>query len=733
GFTGLAATTLAATKVFDQAFCQAGALRSSALAMERPGSRGGISLGSTGIGKAPTGSLLQPPERPGTGNRGPSGVPGTAAGRPPGTAMRGPGGVGGPPSSAYKRMGTAQGRPGTGQQAAAPNGPRTGTTVHVENRPITNHGVSGMKFAAPAGGGRKVLDKNFFMNELRQKRMEIANVTQSMQAELEALEKRQAQFAQMETHASKLMKEVKLQQEALADYNMVLDKVGSQTPTYTIQAQNAALRERNDAARKRVDEVLTERLQIEEKCRRAEAKINEIQSSMDARLAGMAPSQRQQYGDLVAEQAALAQESKRFEEAIDDLDKQLNIQEGELARNPLKQRSLALQDQIRQLTEKKYELQQEEERGKQSPEEQREQLMAKIKRDNSEVEQMTGQVKELQEQIKRMEARISAMSGNSPAVNAAEEATKRSVTPHSTSLAGMPLHMVCLDVVDMMAPAKMSMFLHGCMENNREKFEELVAKERDLTNFMDSFPSRRADKLAELRSKQDAIVALLEKINKLQSIAGAALPSTKQFRQMQDELEYKKMQLENTQMTQERLKEELNMRRTELDKIDTLEDKIKSELEQLADKSDQLHKNIESYANVAASPHKPLPLLAVQVADMKQRAEEARVRLEELKAALARRKDVLRQTVAEKALKNTAKKAQLQENTLQVTQAVADVCKLQIAIDKMEHKLITLHTGIYQMSDFVRTKESETNYKVLAHSVTQLADEVNGLVKQLVE
>ncbi|KAL6756806.1 intraflagellar transport protein IFT-71/74 [Haematococcus lacustris] len=632
--------------------------------MERPGSRGGISLGSTGIGKAPTGSLLQPPERPGTGNRGPSGVPGTAAGRPPGTAMRGPGGVGGPPSSAYKRMGTAQGRPGTGQQAAAPNGPRTGTTVHVENRPITNHGVSGMKFAAPAGGGRKVLDKNFFMNELRQKRMEIANVTQSMQAELEALEKRQAQFAQMETHASKLMKEVKLQQEALADYNMVLDKVGSQTPTYTIQAQNAALRERNDAARKRVDEVLTERLQIEEKCRRAEAKINEIQSSMDARLAGMAPSQRQQYGDLVAEQAALAQESKRFEEAIDDLDKQLNIQEGELARNPLKQRSLALQDQIRQLTEKKYELQQEEERGKQSPEEQREQLMAKIKRDNSEVEQMTGQVKELQEQIKRMEARISAMSGNSPAVNAAEEATKR------------------------------------------EKFEELVAKERDLTNFMDSFPSRRADKLAELRSKQDAIVALLEKINKLQSIAGAALPSTKQFRQMQDELEYKKMQLENTQMTQERLKEELNMRRTELDKIDTLEDKIKSELEQLAEKSDQLHKNIESYANVA---------------DMKQRAEEARVRLEELKAALARRKDVLRQTVAEKALKNTAKKAQLQENTL------------QIAIDKMEHKLITLHTGTYQMSDFVRTKESETNYKVLAHSVTQLADEVNGLVKQLVE
>ncbi len=34
----------------------------------------------------------------------------------------------------------------------------------------------------------------------------------------------------------------------------------------------------------------------------------------------------------------LAQEAKRFEEALDELDRQLSTQEGELARNPLKQR-----------------------------------------------------------------------------------------------------------------------------------------------------------------------------------------------------------------------------------------------------------------------------------------------------------------------------------------------------------------------------------------------------------
>ena len=64
---------------------------------------------------------------------------------------------------------------------------------------------------------------------------------------------------------------------------------------------------------------------------------------MENRLNSMPPSQRQQYQELMAEQQALQQEGKRFEEAIDELDRTLANQEGELARNPLKQRSLQLQ------------------------------------------------------------------------------------------------------------------------------------------------------------------------------------------------------------------------------------------------------------------------------------------------------------------------------------------------------------------------------------------------------
>lgn len=208
---------------------------------QRPSSRGfGANAPGGGIPRAPGGGIL---------GGGPA-APGTASGN----AQWAPG-------TAYKRTGTASGRPGM------QGGPvRTGAPeLQVENRPITQHGVVGMRTATAAGlGGRKVLDKNYFLNELRQKRLEIAAVTQKMrvrhgsrracaaldlrvprsslplpapptthargpacaaQDELEAVTKRQAQYKSMDKRCAELIKEVKLNQEQLANYNTVLDKV----------------------------------------------------------------------------------------------------------------------------------------------------------------------------------------------------------------------------------------------------------------------------------------------------------------------------------------------------------------------------------------------------------------------------------------------------------------------------------------------------------------------------
>lgn len=67
-------------------------------------------------------------------------------------------------------------RPGSGVHSwAAPNP----FVPQVADRPVTQQGLAGVKTAS--AGGRQVMDKNFFLNQLRQKRSELIEVTAQLQ------------------------------------------------------------------------------------------------------------------------------------------------------------------------------------------------------------------------------------------------------------------------------------------------------------------------------------------------------------------------------------------------------------------------------------------------------------------------------------------------------------------------------------------------------------------------
>jgi hypothetical protein len=74
-----------------------------------------------------------------------------------------------------------------------------------------------------------------------------------------------------------------------------------------------------------------------------EADITSIQAALDSRLNSLAPSARQAYNELLAEQDSLLAEATRFEEGIAELNATLAAAEGELGRNTFKQRALELQ------------------------------------------------------------------------------------------------------------------------------------------------------------------------------------------------------------------------------------------------------------------------------------------------------------------------------------------------------------------------------------------------------
>lgn len=211
-----------------------------------------------------------------------------------------------------------------------------------------------------------------------------------------------------------------------------------------------------------------------------------IQSTMDQRLSSMAPSAKQAYNELLAEQAALLAEAGRFETDIAELNEALAAAEGELGRNQVKQRALQLQvcavavwcrslvpvllvmpirlklhstaalpcagdagalqlhtapsaacqavsplgavscvlplqEQVKLLTERKYELAAAEDASKASPEEQQATFMARIKRDNAAVEQTTSEAKRLQDEVRQLEAAVAAANSKQSGRSAAGE------------------------------------------------------------------------------------------------------------------------------------------------------------------------------------------------------------------------------------------------------------------------------------------------------------------------
>jgi peptidoglycan hydrolase CwlO-like protein len=74
-----------------------------------------------------------------------------------------------------------------------------------------------------------------------------------------------------------------------------------------------------------------------------DAQITHIQSAQEQRLNNMAPSARQTYNNLIAEQASLLAEAGRFEDEGAELGAALAAAEGELSRNGFKQRVLEVQ------------------------------------------------------------------------------------------------------------------------------------------------------------------------------------------------------------------------------------------------------------------------------------------------------------------------------------------------------------------------------------------------------
>lgn len=166
------------------------------------------------------------------------------------------------------------------------------------------------------------------------------------------------------------------------------NQAGSQASLQHIHAEFTDIKARNEAQQARVEDILSQRLALEQQakqvgarigrnaarpalqqshgscdfwwsaavpslnvslpwcCVQVETQIAQTQSAQEQRLNSMLPSARQAYNDLMSEQASLLAEAGRFEEEGAEMSAALAAAEGELSRNGFKQRVLEVQVRV---------------------------------------------------------------------------------------------------------------------------------------------------------------------------------------------------------------------------------------------------------------------------------------------------------------------------------------------------------------------------------------------------
>lgn len=226
-------------------------------------------------------------------------------------------------------------RIGTAQREINYTGVGYNTKVSSVDRPVTNHGLSGIS-GGQVGPGRQVYDRNYYFNLLKNKNNEIALEVQKMKEEVDNINKDNSTYLTLERKYETLIKDVRKFEGELADYNLALDKHRSDTKPEDIEALYMHIKNQNDKQRAHLDTLFAEKRDMENEQNSYEQQIQDINYANEARLNDLDPEQRNEYEKLKQENQSLNHEIGLRRNELDDVTQRLMHAENRLKQDALK-------------------------------------------------------------------------------------------------------------------------------------------------------------------------------------------------------------------------------------------------------------------------------------------------------------------------------------------------------------------------------------------------------------
>jgi intraflagellar transport protein 74 len=546
---------------------------------------------------------------------------------------------------------------GTRQGTATQKQPGIGTLteVKISERPMTMQGVSGMKTGS-FGPKRQIYDKTYYVVELGKRCRELADEVTKLNKEISETQQDNQHYAALEKRYDSLVKTVRSLEGDLADHNLATDKQRTDTRPEEVHHMYMLMKSQNEQQRSDVDQIFLEKRSHEDEIARMDQEISAIARSAEERLNELHPDQRREYEDLREESNRLGADLADAREELDQVTGRLNSEEGILHGDILRSRSAQLSSMRKELAERLGTLEVEVQQCNMTIPEQREHLLAKVKNDNAEIITVEKKNSELKLANQKLKTSISEV------LTDAQEKKDES--------------------------------------SDQQKYEILFAKDNEMSQFINEFDVIKAEEEKKMKDKQESIINLLQNISKSQ---GLPTDPESHLTDMQEELDFKNKQLQNSETTHNRLEAELAKREGELEKIESLDVKISLELQQVEAKMRQYEHDMETKYDL--------------VADMQARGSDQLRRLEAQKQFSTGRVSALRQQVHFLKITVDSRQQQLRDDE--------GAAKLEAHEQKIRQFGQTLHT----LRSFIAQKCNESDFGPEMSNCFDMSAHINKILQ----
>lgn len=497
------------------------------------------------------------------------GTSGPGSGRPP-TASR-------PPQTAI-RLSTGM-VPGTGRPGSR-SGPLAAgvlsAQIKVADRPVTQQGLSGMK-TAMRGPQRQILDKSYYLGLLRSKVNELSTESSKLQKDIDTFNQENSVYLSYEKRAEGLAGEIKDFQGQLADYNMLVDKLNTNTEMDEVVNDIIMLKAQNDREAEGMDVIFTERRQKEDMIRAVENNIVQEKQAAEDIIQKMSTDKQTKYAEMKATNEELLQELDARQEELDALISRKETFETDLLHSQVKQEAVMLHEKLLEL-ENRREAMLAEDRTMGSPQEERERLFKQVKENNQEIASMERQLTDVREKISHLSEEMRQLNAD----------------------------------------------MEDHQGERTQKYRELQKREEEIDLYLNTFEENTSLELQHIRDAQSSIVALLEhssrNINRLQQLSAV---TAQELKSMQDDLSFKETEMHKSQSTAKGLSSESERLQQDLLKVEQLEGKVTTELQSLTDQLKLMSHELNTYRDLDA--------LKAAGEDRKKRLQDDRVVLIQMK------------------------------------------------------------------------------------------------------